>query len=81
MIHSLNPGEKYMIKGPLGKGLELQKEGVHMAFTAGTGCLVFLDLVAHLIRKNLGLLTKEEGEMLSSTNFKFILYVSFRSRQ
>jgi len=52
-----------------------------MAFTAGTGCLVFLDLVAHMIRRNLGLLTKEESEMLSNTNFKFIFYVSFPTRE
>ena len=65
-MHGLNPGDKYIVKGPLGKGLELHREGVHLAFTAGTGCLVFLDLVAHLIRKNLGLLTKEESEMLDN---------------
>lgn len=50
-----------MIKGPLGKGLEIQPTGVHIAFTAGTGSLVFLDLVTHLLRKSLGLLTKEES--------------------
>lgn len=44
----------------MGKGLEIEKEGTHIAFSAGTGCLAFIDLVAHLIRKNLGLLEKEE---------------------
>ncbi|CDW75650.1 cytochrome b5-like heme steroid binding domain containing protein [Stylonychia lemnae] len=81
MIHTEKAGEKYMIKGPLGKGLEIHFSGVHLAFTAGTGCLVFLDLVAHLIRKNLDLLDKEENEMLSNTNFKFIFYLSFPNRQ
>lgn len=36
----------YFIKGPMGKGLQLQPTGVHVVFTAGTGILVFLDLVA-----------------------------------
>ena len=43
----------YVIKGPLGKGLYLKPAGVHVAFTAGTGILPFIDLVAHLIRANL----------------------------
>ena len=40
----------------MGKGLDIKREGTHIAFSAGTGCLVFVDLVAYLIRKNLGLL-------------------------
>jgi hypothetical protein len=44
-----------MIKGPMGKGLDLASNGIHIAFTAGTGVLPFLDLVAYLIRLNLGL--------------------------
>lgn len=43
----------YQIKGPMGKGLEIKPAGTHVAFAAGTGVLVFLDLVAHLLRKNL----------------------------
>ena len=54
----------YVIKGPMGKGLDIQREGVHIAFTAGTGCLVFLDLVAHLIRKKARILSPEEDKML-----------------
>ena len=46
----------------MGKGLDIQSTGTHIAFTAGTGCLVFLDLVAHLIRKNLLQLSDEEDE-------------------
>ena len=48
-----------------------------MAFTAGTGNLVFLDLVAHLVRKSLGLLRKDEEKMIKPQDFKFILYVSY----
>ena len=41
----------------MGKGLCIGTTGTHIAFTAGTGILVFVDLVAHMIRKNLGLLS------------------------
>jgi hypothetical protein len=44
----------------MGKGLDLQGYGTYVAFAAGTGCLVFMDLIAHLIRKNLGLLSPSE---------------------
>jgi hypothetical protein len=45
--------EKFEVCGPLGKGLGLRKEssGQFVAFTGGTGLLVFLDLVAYLFRK------------------------------
>ena len=46
----------------MGKGLDIQSTGTHIAFTAGTDCLVFLDLVAHLIRKNLLQMSDEEDE-------------------
>ena len=39
----------YEVKGPMGKGLLVQKTGVHIAFAAGTGILCFVDLVGHLI--------------------------------
>ena len=42
----------YYIKGPMGKGLQIQPNGVHVAFCAGTGALVFLDLVSHILIKN-----------------------------
>lgn len=64
----------------MGKGLEIHKSGTHIAFTAGTGILVFIDLVAHLIRKNLGLLSNEEDSQLEK-DFKFVLYVSKASRE
>lgn len=65
------------VQGPMGKGLEIQKTGVHIAYTAGTGILVFMDLVAHLIRKNLGILSEEDDKLIDGKNFKFILYGSF----
>ncbi len=45
--------EKFIMSGPMGKGLMIEEKGTHIAFTAGTGCLIFLDLVAYLLRKNL----------------------------
>lgn len=42
--------------------------------------MVFLDLVAHLIRKVLGLLSEEENFMLED-DFKFVLFVSFKNRE
>ncbi len=60
----------------MGKGLDIQQDGIHIAFTGGTGILVFIDLVAHLIRKNLGQLDTTEEKQLSK-GFTFILYVSF----
>jgi len=35
----------------MGKGLNIQPTGEHIAFSAGTGVLVFIDLVAHLIMR------------------------------
>ena len=44
----------------MGVGLDIRKEGTHIAFTGGTGCLVFVDLVSHLVLKALGELTDDE---------------------
>ena len=33
----------------MGKGLGIQPAGKHIALAAGTGILVFIDLLAHLI--------------------------------
>ena len=39
----------FYIKGPMGKGLCMEESGCHVAFCAGTGVLVFLDLLSHLL--------------------------------
>ncbi|CDW73069.1 cytochrome b5-like heme steroid binding domain containing protein [Stylonychia lemnae] len=70
----------YQFKGPMGKGLDIQYTGSHIAFSAGTGILTFLDLVAYLIRKNLGLLPPDEDQQTDSHSFKLILFASFRQR-
>ena len=61
-IHSSSEKkETYLITGPIGKGLCLKESGTHIAIAAGTGILLFVDLVAHLIRKNVGLLNFDES--------------------
>lgn len=70
----------YEVQGPMGKGLDIQPQGTHIAFSAGTGCLVFVDLVAHLVRKNLGLLDSDEEAMLSD-KFSFVFFISFPKKE
>ena len=65
----------------MGKGLGIQKSGTHAAYLAGTGILIFIDLVAYLIRYNLGLLNRDDREQISESNFRFILYVSFPRKE
>ena len=36
----------------MGRGLQMQQEGLHVAFCAGTGALVFLDLVSQILILN-----------------------------
>lgn len=66
---------------------------MHVAFTAGTGVLPFLDLVAYLIRLNLdsSFGTQRDGQKdmseigspfpgINLKSFKFVLYVSYKSK-
>ena len=65
----------------MGKSLEIQKKGVHIAITAGTGALVFLDIVAHLLKKNLNLVSDEEDEMTDLKKFKFVFFCAFSKKE
>jgi hypothetical protein len=65
----------------MGKGLNLSQSGTYIAFATGTCCLVFIDLVAHLIRKNLGLLSEYEKSTGVKDDFRLVLYASFTSRE
>jgi hypothetical protein len=79
-LHTSAPTEVFQVKALLGKGLNLQREGVHAAFTGGTGVLVFMDLVALLLRQNLGLLNNQASiPIFEGKTFKFVLYASFPS--
>jgi hypothetical protein len=64
----------------MGHGLAMKKGGNHVAFTAGTGIYVYMDLVTHLARKMMGTLSEKEGQMVND-DFKFTLYASFQSRE
>lgn len=46
----------YQVQGPMGRGVEMHHSGTHVAFSAGTGSLVFIDIVAHLLLKNMGMI-------------------------
>ena len=68
----------------MGQGLQLQPTGLHVAFCAGTGALVFLDLVAQLLILNTfkadGKGLPEEASFFQD-GFKLHLYVSFSNRE
>ena len=51
----------------MGKGLDVPSTGRNIAFTAGTGVLVFIDLVAHLILRVISQKGGEELEGLSKS--------------
>jgi hypothetical protein len=79
-----NQGDLCQIKAVMGKGLGIDTQGTNLAFVAGTGVLVFMDLAAFLLRGNLGLLDKEErheGFFEANSPFKLVLYVSFDNRR
>lgn len=61
----------------MGKNLGLDSTGTHIAFVGGTGILVFIDLVAYLIRLNLDLLKAGDDNILDGNKFRFVLYASF----
>ena len=68
----------------MGKGLQIQPNGIHVAFCAGTGALVFLDLVSHILIKNCfesdGKKLPNEMATMYQHDFEFHLYVSFQDR-
>jgi NAD(P)H-flavin reductase len=73
---------EYEIKGPMGKGLAPESEGIHIAFAAGTGNLCFVDMLAHIALAELGLLTAEDHEAgsINTERFEMHLYASFPSK-
>lgn len=65
--------ETFSIRGPFGKGLDIRFTGIHVAYAAGTGVLVFLDLVTRIMLHNTGVL--DFGGKFDD-DFKFIFYIS-----
>ena len=77
------PDDVFYVKGPMGKGLQMAQKGIHVAFCAGTGALIFLDLVAYLLIKNsfkkLSKIIPENMKQLYD-DFEFHLYCSWEDR-
>ena len=73
-------GCEFTIKGPMGRGLGLTKKskGTHFAFAAGTGVLVYIDLVARLALQELGAIP--ESQKLDK-DFRLVLFASFQKRE
>jgi hypothetical protein len=66
----------YMIKGPMGKSLGVRRNGVHLAFAAGTGAITFMDLAAYVARFVMGEMDEKESAQIGD-DFKFIYYVTY----
>lgn len=56
-FHSQDSSD-YTVQGPMGRGLQPNLKGLHIAFAAGTGVLCFVDLVAHLILSELNIIDR-----------------------
>lgn len=71
----------YEIQGPMGKGLELThaSRGLHVAFSAGTGALAFIDLVLRIFLSNIGAVQDKDEKL--HDQFIFVLYQSFQNRE
>ena len=66
----------------MGKGLLPKPSGMHVGFAAGTGVLVFMDLVAYLIRQDLSIPGNDSSQdKLLEPDFKFVLYAKFPSEK
>ena len=80
--------QKVEVRGPMGTGLDVQSAGTHVVFAAGTGILVFIDIVAHLILRILAVnggpnMFRDEPEenLIDVNNFKLILHTSFATKE
>ena len=77
------PDDIFYVKGPMGKGLQMDQKGIHVAFCAGTGALIFLDLVAYLLIKNsfkkMSKIIPENMRALHD-DFEFHLYCSWMDK-
>jgi len=64
----------------MGKGLCISEntKGLHVAFAAGTGVLVFIDLICRIALTNMELIPTSQR---LNKDFKFHLYVAFKNRE
>jgi hypothetical protein len=51
------------LTGPIGKGLMVEENGVHVAFAAGTGILTFMDLIAAVARTALKVVERKTNSI------------------
>lgn len=65
----------------MGIGLCLDKNGHNIAFTGGTGILVFLDVVAMILLQACDLNILENEKPNFGPNFKFTLYYAAPSEE
>ena len=74
---------EFEVKGPMGKSLNVNPSGLHVAFAGGTGILPFMDLIGHVAFFNLGLthLLGSKTEQRISDDFKLKVYISNPTRQ
>jgi hypothetical protein len=71
-----NDGATWMVKGPMGKSLGVQRSGEHIAFAAGTGAITFMDVSAYVARFVMGEMDEKESSQIAD-NFKFTYYVTY----
>ncbi len=64
----------WFVKGPMGMGLQIDKNAHNIAFAGGTGILVFLDLVAQLVLLLVDQAKKTKLAASFGPQFKFTLY-------
>ena len=67
----------WYVKGPMGLGLDVDKDGHNVVFTGGTGILVFLDIVAMIALQH----TAEDYMAEFGPNFKLTLYYTAPSEK
>ena len=89
-VHDDNASGSFEIKGPYGTGLGLgpSSSGTHLVFVGGTGILVFLDLVAYMLRRMLAGAAAGpgnevfEGEEFPDLDdgFELVMYAAFPRR-
>ena len=77
---TLTQNDTFLVKGPMGKGLGLSREtkGTHVAFAAGTGILVFVDLIAKLALGETDVIPMVDR---MDPDFKLVLFASFPKRE
>lgn len=75
MIMQDSRQNNWYVKGPIGLGLDVDAFGHNVIFAAGTGVLVFLDLIAKLILQQ----CVEGGPKCFGPDFKITLYYTANS--